>query len=70
MSTGKAFILFSQKYSKFFAICEVYVSLPRNSEVMNNGKQVIRGKSPVSMQMAKRLYKIFNIDPKLILEYA
>ena len=32
--------------------------------------QIIRGKRPVSMQMAKRLYKIFNIDPKLILEYA
>jgi len=32
--------------------------------------QVIRGKRPVSMQMAKRLYKVFNIDPKLILEYA
>ena len=32
--------------------------------------QVIRGRRPVSMQMAKRLYKVFNIDPKLILEYA
>lgn len=32
--------------------------------------QVIRGKRPVSMQMAKRLYKKFNIDPKLILDYA
>ena len=32
--------------------------------------QVIRGKRPVSMQMAKRLYKVFNIDPRLILEYA
>jgi len=32
--------------------------------------QIIRGKRPVSMQMAKRLYKVFNIDPKLILEYA
>ena len=32
--------------------------------------QVIRGRRPVSMQMAKRLYKTFNIDPKLILEYA
>ena len=32
--------------------------------------QIIRGKRPVSMQMAKRLYKSFNIDPKLILEYA
>lgn len=32
--------------------------------------QIIRGKRPVSMQMAKRLYKVFNIDPKLILEYS
>ena len=32
--------------------------------------QIIRGKRPVSMQMAKRLYKVFNVDPKLILEYA
>jgi len=32
--------------------------------------QIIRGRRPVSMQMAKRLYKKFNIDPKLILEYA
>jgi len=32
--------------------------------------QIIRGKRPISMQMAKRLYKVFNIDPKLILEYA
>ena len=32
--------------------------------------QVIRGRRPVSMQMAKRLYKVFNIDPRLILEYA
>lgn len=31
---------------------------------------IIRGKRPVSMQMAKRLYKVFNIDPKLILEYS
>ena len=32
--------------------------------------QIIRGRRPISMQMAKRLYKVFNIDPKLILEYA
>ena len=32
--------------------------------------QIVRGRRPVSMQMAKRLYKVFNIDPKLILEYA
>jgi plasmid maintenance system antidote protein VapI len=32
--------------------------------------QIIRGKRPVSMQTAKRLYKTFNIDPKLILDYA
>ena len=32
--------------------------------------QIIRGRRPVSMQMAKRLYKNFNIDSKIILEYA
>jgi predicted XRE-type DNA-binding protein len=32
--------------------------------------QLIRGKRPVSMQLAKRLYKVLNIDPKLILDYA
>jgi len=32
--------------------------------------QVMTGKRPVSMKMAKRLYKIFSIDPKLILEYS
>ncbi|GHU64153.1 hypothetical protein FACS1894123_08380 [Bacteroidia bacterium] len=32
--------------------------------------QIMTGKRPVSMQMAKRLYKVFNIDPKLILEYS
>lgn len=32
--------------------------------------QVMTGKRPVSMRMAKRLYKVFNIDPKLILEYS
>ena len=32
--------------------------------------QIIRGRRPISMQMAKRLYKVFNIDPKLILEFA
>jgi len=32
--------------------------------------QIIRGHRPVSMRMAKRLYKNFNIDSKLILEYA
>ena len=32
--------------------------------------QIIHGKRPVSMQMAKRLYKVFDIDPKLILEYS
>ncbi|MDR3141300.1 MAG: helix-turn-helix domain-containing protein [Tannerellaceae bacterium] len=32
--------------------------------------QIITGKRPVSMQMAKKLYKVFNIDPKLILEYS
>ena len=32
--------------------------------------QIIRGRRPVSMKMAKRLYKNLNIDSKLILEYA
>lgn len=32
--------------------------------------RVVTGKRPVSMQMAKKLYKVFNIDPKLILEYS
>lgn len=32
--------------------------------------QIMTGKRPVSMQMAKKLYNIFHIDPKLILEYS
>jgi predicted XRE-type DNA-binding protein len=32
--------------------------------------QIMTGRRPVSMQMAKKLYKVFNIDPKLILEYS
>lgn len=32
--------------------------------------QIMTGKRPVSMRMAKRLYKVFHIDPKIILEYA
>ena len=32
--------------------------------------QVMSGKRPVSMKMAKRLYKVFRIDPKLIIEYS
>ena len=32
--------------------------------------QIMTGKRPVSMKMAKRLYKVFCIDPKLILEYS
>ncbi len=32
--------------------------------------QIMTGKRPVSMRMAKRLYKVLNIDPKLILEYS
>jgi len=32
--------------------------------------QIMTGKRHVSMQMAKKLYKILNIDPKLILEYS
>jgi plasmid maintenance system antidote protein VapI len=32
-------------------------------------RRIIRGKRPLSMQMAKRLYNVFDIDLKLILEY-
>ena len=32
--------------------------------------QIMTGKRPVSMQMAKKLYKVFKIDPKIILEYS
>ena len=32
--------------------------------------QIMTGKRPVSMRMAKRLYKELNIDPALILEYS
>lgn len=32
--------------------------------------QIMTGKRSVSMRMAKRLYELFKIDPKLIIEYA
>ena len=32
--------------------------------------RMIRGKRPISMRVAKRLYTEFNIDPKLIVEYS
>ena len=32
--------------------------------------QILSGKRPVSMRMAKRLYKELNIDPGLILEFS
>jgi predicted XRE-type DNA-binding protein len=32
--------------------------------------QIMTGKRPVFMQMAKKLYKVFDIEPKLILEYS
>ena len=32
--------------------------------------QIMSGKRPVSMRMAKRLYKVLNIDPGLILEFS
>ena|GEM_PF-441440 len=32
--------------------------------------QIMTGKRPVSMKMAKRLYQVFHIDPKIILEYS
>lgn len=32
--------------------------------------QIMTGKRPVSMRMAKRLYKELNIDPRVILEFS
>lgn len=32
--------------------------------------QILSGHRAISMKMAKRLYKILNIDPKLILEFS
>ena len=32
--------------------------------------QIMTGKRPVSMRIAKRLYKQLNIDPQVILEFA
>jgi len=32
--------------------------------------QIMTGKRPVSMRMAKRLYKELNIDPRIILEFS
>ena len=32
--------------------------------------RMMRGKRPISMRIAKRLYREFNIDPKLIVEYS
>lgn len=32
--------------------------------------QIMTGRRPVSMRMAKKLYKIFQIDPHIILEYS
>jgi predicted XRE-type DNA-binding protein len=32
--------------------------------------QIMSGKRPVSMRMAKRLYKVLNIDPGMILEFS
>ena len=31
---------------------------------------IMRGKRSVSMQVAKKLYKVLNIDPRLIVEYS
>jgi plasmid maintenance system antidote protein VapI len=31
--------------------------------------QIMNGKRPVSMRMAKRLYKVLDIDPGMILEF-
>jgi predicted XRE-type DNA-binding protein len=32
--------------------------------------QIMRGKRPISMRVAKKMYKILHIDPKLIVEFA
>ena len=32
--------------------------------------RIMRGKRTISMRVAKRLYREFNIDPKLIVEYS
>jgi antitoxin component HigA of HigAB toxin-antitoxin module len=32
--------------------------------------QIMRGKRPISMPMAKKLYHVLHIDPKIIVEYA
>jgi len=32
--------------------------------------RIMRGKRPITMRVAKRLYREFNIDPKLIVEYS
>jgi DNA-binding helix-turn-helix protein len=32
--------------------------------------QIMTGKRPISMRMAKRLYQLFKIDPKLLIEHA
>jgi len=71
------------KYLKFKSPLVLYIEKELNkrelkqreaAEMLNvkesTFSQIIRGRRPVSMQMAKRLYKVFNIDPKLILEYA
>jgi len=36
----------------------------------NTLSQILSGKRGVSMQMAKRLYNVLNIDPKTIIEFA
>jgi predicted XRE-type DNA-binding protein len=32
--------------------------------------QIMSGKRPISMRMAKRLYKVLDVDPRLILEFS
>ncbi len=36
----------------------------------NTFSQILSGKRNVSMKLAKRIYKIFKIDPKTIIEFA
>lgn len=36
----------------------------------NTFSQILHGKRSISMQMAKRLYRVLNIDAKILIEYA
>ncbi|MCH5599336.1 helix-turn-helix transcriptional regulator [Niabella ginsengisoli] len=36
----------------------------------NTFSQILNGKRNISMKMAKKLYQVFNIDPKTIIEFS